>query len=99
MTTTAAVYPEVRALLERPDRIRREAFELLDRCEVHKLESLKGKLRVTLDRIVNGRGSSIAFDIDDPQMGIRQREAAVKLIRGQIYERLVEILEAEPVEP
>lgn len=99
MTTTGALYPEVRELLERPDRIRREAFELLDRCEVHKLAELAGKLRVTVRRMVNGLGHSIAFDVDDPQMGARRRAEAVKQIRGQIYERLVEILEADPEAP
>lgn len=96
MTTTAAVYPEVRELLEAPDRIRREAFKLLEAGELERLETGRG-FRFTVYRHREGGIQQISFPVDDVSRSIYTRPIELEAIRKEIFLKLVEILEGSLV--
>ena len=96
MTTTAAVYPEVLAELERPDRIRREAFELLKRGEFFKLPDLNGWLRFTVARDRGGHVQIVRLDVVDRTRDAGDRATAVEAMRSDALRQLIELLEGEP---
>lgn len=94
MTTTAAVYPEVRELLEEPDRIRREAFKLLEAGELERVPS-DGGIRFTTLRHREGGIQRISFEVDAEKarvMKYSSHPAALAAVREDVFLKLVEIL-------
>jgi hypothetical protein len=96
---TGAVYPEVRETLERPDRIRREAFQLLEKGELLRLENRRN-LVFRADRQRDGHTQTVQVDVAGADRinaagAVNSREAMAK-IREEIFLKLVELLEADP---
>ena len=94
MTTTAIVYPEVRAELERPDRIRREAFKLLEKGQLFKLSG-RSRLVFTVEREENGHIELMKIDVDPIPEWKPGASVALAETREEIYRKLVELLESE----
>lgn len=95
--TTGALYPEVRQVLERPDRIRRVAFELMKHPDAS-LERLpeSGQRYTTYLRRTDGAIKTIHIEIPDDIAKLARfssHPAAVAALRGHVFERLVELLE------
>lgn len=89
---TGALYPEVAAILDAPDRIRREAVELM-KAGTFRRSMMKSAVIFEVDRPATCDRPATTIDIELPYE--RQSAISEEKLRVDVFEKLIEILEAE----